>query len=184
MDFEQMIWDGTTLSRDDVDKRELVLKLDPTHLEFRANLIGYYFWHHYCCHATRFNRLSHIIWTIKNANPYPRDIASFMDLCLPERTSYKAVKKAFEKRLAQNPADSELTADAAYFVTRHDPKLAEKLYVDALKINPNAKGLQTRLENLRRNKKGLLANKKHYAKVPTREYFSYAAPCRHLQGSI
>jgi hypothetical protein len=179
VDIDQKIWDGTTLSKEEARKLELLLEQDPAHTEYRANLVGYYFAHHYCCHSTRFKRLKHIIWIIENLTPFSHGIACFMELSMPERTSYQAIKKAFEKRLAQSPTAWEVMAEAAYFVTHHDPELAERLYMEALGMNHDAERLQTLLQNLRQNKKSLLDNKNHYAKIPEREYLAYAAPCRH-----
>jgi hypothetical protein len=176
MDIIQQILLGSGLTRSQALEKEFSLEQDSDDCQARANLIGYYDRHHYCCEQARVERVKHIIWAIDNLTPFP-EIGSFMSVHLIERIAYGQIKQAFHRRISSCPADWVLLAEAAYFEGRHEPEDAEELYRIALSYNPDLDWLQSRFEKFRQNKKMILSNLKSWRRETAEQYFSNLNQC-------
>ncbi len=176
-DFLQAIYNGHSLTRLKADESELELTLHNDNLELRANLIGYYFSHYYCCVNARARRVEHITWTIKNLQSFSEHMSPFIYVHVVDRASYQAIMDGFEERIHRARLDVDFLGLMASFVERHDQDRAGVIYQSALGLNARLEWLNRRSERFYQNKQVFHEIYKSFKNESDKDYFAYRIPC-------
>lgn len=134
-----LVLEGRELTKKDVAQLEKKLEEDPTDLETRITVLGYYFAHRTESLELAEKRAEHIIWIVENQPEHPVAGSPFAD-CVPQIdgiTAYKEVKLRWMRQLNAGNSPTSILRNAAFFFMRFDKELAKKCLLQGRSISPN-----------------------------------------------
>ena len=128
---------GYELSAQSARKLEGNLKANPSDMAARIQLRAYYIRRSYRSAAAAKSHLAHVIWMIENAPEHPilNDPSASVDPRL-NSSGYERCKQLWLKRIRRKNCNLEIIKNAASFM-RHNLRLSERLYRQAIQLDPS-----------------------------------------------
>lgn len=126
------------LSASDVEKLEKNIETYPGDLVSRLKALGWYSRNRFKSQSARKGRYKHILWLIKNLPDYDLDhnFDTDLDPHLDEDAYYKA-RQLWLKQVSNHKANTVVIGNAAKFLLLYDREEAEKLYKQAIELEPD-----------------------------------------------
>ncbi len=126
-------------TEDEVADCEDYVRSNPSSAEHRAQLLGYYGTHQFCCKNSSAFRLPHLLWIVENRPEVDWVFTGFMGLFLDDTAeNFEAIKAAWEKQLNVLPGSARVAGNFGTFLMRVDPARAFELLDRASKLEPSA----------------------------------------------
>jgi len=138
--------EGIELTAQQVVRLEAAVAARPDDLSSRVKILGYYSLSSPLEEKARAAMQPHILWIIRNR---PADEAAGRPFCqvnaLIDPPRYKEAVEAWEEQVAAHPKESRVLGNAARFFTLFESGRAEKLLIEAKKLEPDNPEWNSRL---------------------------------------
>ncbi len=126
-------------TEDDVADCEDHVRANPSSAEHRAQLLGYYGHHQFCCKNSSAFRLPHLLWFVENRPEFDWVFSGCMALSLNDTVEdFQAIKAAWEKQLERFPESARVAGNFGTLLLHIDPARAVELLERASELEPSA----------------------------------------------
>ena len=135
-DITVLTMEGAKLNAEQVTQLEEEIQQNPDDIAIRTKLLGYYSRKRFKDQSAKAKRQTHILWLIDNAPESAVLGVSFgsLDIIL-EPSAYGDGKKAWLKKLEEQPKNLKFLQNSANFFMQHDRALAKKSLKKAVAID-------------------------------------------------
>ena len=141
--------EGEKLTIDQIAALEQKVASDPSDLQDRVRILGYYFLKRISQSSAQNAAQPHLLWIIHNlpASTIAGDPIAGVDY-RTDLPHYEEASAAWKEALAKYPNDPKVIGNAAAFYLLNEPERAEKLLLQGQKLEPNNTGWDMRLGQL------------------------------------
>jgi hypothetical protein len=140
---------GSDLSEEQARTLEERLQVEPNDLEARARLLGFYFLRSHSSEAARQARGVHVLWIIRNRPELPLAGLPYVGLDPSvDDESYESARKIWIEKTMERPGETAVLGNAASFFLPNDREAAERLWLQASRLEPQSPDWPEQLAHL------------------------------------